>query len=41
MADDLLHDYLFYIAPERANEVRCVGEYGDIGQALVAALQRV
>lgn len=41
MADDLLNDYLFYINKERAGEVRCLGAYGDIGQALVAELQRV
>ena len=40
MADDLLNDYLFYINKARAGEVRCLGEYGDIGQALVAELQR-
>ena len=40
MADDLLHDYLFYINKARAGEVRCLGAYGDIGQALVAQLQR-
>jgi 5'-nucleotidase/UDP-sugar diphosphatase len=40
MADDLLDDYLFYISPARAGEVRCLGAYGDIGQALVAELQR-
>ena len=39
MADDLLNDYLFYINKARAGEVRCLGEYGDIGQALVAQLQ--
>lgn len=41
MADDLLNDYLFYINKERAGEVICTGEFGDIGQALVAELQRV
>lgn len=40
MADDLLNDYLFYINKARAHEVRCLGAYGDIGQALVAQLQR-
>jgi 5'-nucleotidase/UDP-sugar diphosphatase len=40
MADDMLNDYLFYISPARAGEVRCLGQYGDIGQALVAVLQR-
>lgn len=40
MADDLLNDYLYYINKERAGEVRSLGEYGDIGQALVAELQR-
>ena len=40
MADDLLHDYLFYINKARAGEVRCLGAYGDIGQALVVELQR-
>ena len=39
MADDLLHDYLFHINKERASEVRCLGEFGDIGQALVTELQ--
>jgi len=40
MADDLLNDYLFYINKARAGEVRCLGDYGDIGQALVAELQQ-
>ena len=39
MADDLLHDYLFYINEARAKEVTVVGQYGDIGQALIAQLQ--
>ncbi len=41
MADDLLNDYLFYINKARAGEVHSLGAYGDIGQALVAELQRV
>jgi len=39
MADDLLHDYLFYINEARAPEVRVVGTYCDIGQAFIAQLQ--
>ena len=39
MADDLLHDYLFYINEARAKEVTVVGTYSDIAQALIAQLQ--